>query len=61
MYEPCRTSIRRRLVILIIDIGNQQHIGKPSTVRRDIPAGRKVGLIAARRAGRLRGGVSKKD
>ena len=36
--------------------GNQQHIGKPSTVRRDTPAGRKVGLIAARRTGRLRGG-----
>ncbi|KAK6194489.1 hypothetical protein SNE40_000115 [Patella caerulea] len=35
--------------------GNHQHIGKPSTVRRDIPAGRKVGLIAARRTGRLRG------
>lgn len=31
--------------------GNHQHIGKPSTVRRDMPAGRKVGLIAARRTG----------
>jgi large subunit ribosomal protein L8e len=41
--------------------GNQQHIGKPSTVRRDIPAGRKVGLIAARRTGRLRGGIIKRD
>ena len=40
--------------------GNQQHLGKPSTVRRDIPHGRKVGLIAARRTGRLRGGVQKK-
>ena len=36
--------------------GNHQHIGKPSTVKRDTPAGRKVGLIAARRTGRLRGG-----
>jgi large subunit ribosomal protein L8e len=36
--------------------GNQQHIGKPSTIARDTPAGRKVGLIAARRTGRLRGG-----
>ncbi|XP_062521613.1 large ribosomal subunit protein uL2-like [Corticium candelabrum] len=36
--------------------GNHQHIGKPSTVRRNTPAGRKVGLIAARRTGRLRGG-----
>jgi large subunit ribosomal protein L8e len=35
--------------------GNQQHIGKPSTVKRDTPAGRKVGLIAARRTGRIRG------
>jgi len=37
--------------------GNHQHIGHPSTVRRDAPAGQKVGLIAARRTGRLRGGV----
>merc|ERR1712243_490570 len=35
--------------------GNHQHIGAPSTVRRDTSAGRKVGLIAARRTGRLRG------
>uniref|UniRef100_A0A8C4QML5 Large ribosomal subunit protein uL2 n=1 Tax=Eptatretus burgeri TaxID=7764 RepID=A0A8C4QML5_EPTBU len=35
--------------------GNHQHIGKPSTIRRDAPPGRKVGLIAARRTGRLRG------
>uniref|UniRef100_A0A1I8JQ61 Large ribosomal subunit protein uL2 n=1 Tax=Macrostomum lignano TaxID=282301 RepID=A0A1I8JQ61_9PLAT len=35
--------------------GNHQHIGKPSTIRRDTSAGRKVGLIAARRTGRLRG------
>lgn len=41
--------------------GNQQHLGKPSTIRRDIPAGRKVGLIAARRTGRLRGGVQKRN
>ena len=40
--------------------GNQQHLGKPSTVRRDIPHGRKVGLIAAMRTGRLRGGKQKK-
>jgi len=39
--------------------GNHQHIGKPSTVRRDAAPGRKVGLIAARRAGRRRGGVNK--
>jgi len=35
--------------------GNHQHIGHPSTLRRDAPAGQKVGLIAARRTGRLRG------
>jgi large subunit ribosomal protein L8e len=35
--------------------GNHQHIGHPSTVRRDDPAGKKVGLIAARRTGRIAG------
>jgi len=35
--------------------GNHQHIGKASTVKRSTSAGRKVGLIAARRTGRLRG------
>ncbi|XP_074657568.1 large ribosomal subunit protein uL2-like isoform X2 [Tubulanus polymorphus] len=39
--------------------GNHQHIGHASTVRRDTSHGRKVGLIAARRTGRLRG--SKKE
>ncbi|PAV88260.1 hypothetical protein WR25_13129 [Diploscapter pachys] len=36
--------------------GNHQHIGHPSTVRRGASAGKKVGLIAARRTGRIRGG-----
>ncbi|KAH0507524.1 60S ribosomal protein L8 [Microtus ochrogaster] len=35
--------------------GNHQHIGKLSTIRRDAPARRKVGIIAARRTGRLCG------
>ncbi|KAG1486728.1 hypothetical protein G6F46_013353 [Rhizopus delemar] len=35
--------------------GNHQHIGKASTMARDSPAGQKVGLIAARRTGLLRG------
>lgn len=35
--------------------GNHQHIGHPSTTRRDCSAGKKAGLIAARRTGRLRG------
>jgi len=36
--------------------GNHQHIGHPSTVRRDSVPGQKVGLIAARRTGIVRGG-----
>ena len=36
--------------------GNHKHLGKPSTVARRTPPGRKVGLIAARRTGLLRGG-----
>jgi len=35
--------------------GNQQHMGKPGTVKRDTPAGAKSGQIAARRTGRLHG------
>jgi large subunit ribosomal protein L8e len=35
--------------------GNHQHIGKASTVGRGRSAGKKVGLIAARRTGRIRG------
>merc|ERR1712205_179136 len=35
--------------------GNHQHVGHASTIRRDRSAGTKVGLIAARRTGRLRG------
>ena len=41
--------------------GNQQHIGHPSTVARDAPAGKKAGLIAARRTGRIRGGIDVKN
>merc|ERR1739848_719990 len=36
--------------------GNHQHIGKASTVGRGKSPGKKVGLIAARRTGRIRGG-----
>jgi len=39
--------------------GNQQHIGHPSTVSRFAPHGQKVGLIAARRTGLIRGGQKK--
>ena len=41
--------------------GNHQHIGKASTMARDSPAGQKVGLIAARRTGLLRGTKKIKD
>ena len=37
--------------------GNHQHIGTASTKGRDAAHGRKVGLIAARRTGRRRGGM----
>ncbi|CAJ0565604.1 unnamed protein product, partial [Mesorhabditis spiculigera] len=40
--------------------GNHQHIGHPSTVGRGVSAGKKVGLIAARRTGRIRGGKPEK-
>merc|ERR1712085_15764 len=36
--------------------GNHQHIGHPTTTARNAPPGQKVGLIAARRTGILRGG-----
>ena len=39
--------------------GNHQHIGHPATLSRYAPPGQKVGLIAARRTGKIRGG--KKD
>lgn len=41
--------------------GNHQHMGKPSTVARDTPHGKKVGLVAARRTGRFRGSRNPKD
>merc|ERR1719296_323574 len=41
--------------------GNHQHIGHASTQPRDASAGKKVGLIAARRTGRLTGGKKFKD
>lgn len=39
--------------------GNHQHIGHASTAPRDAPAGKKVGLIAARRSGLKTGGSLK--
>jgi len=41
--------------------GNHQHIGHASTVARDSSAGQKVGLIAARRTGLLRGSKKLKE
>jgi large subunit ribosomal protein L8e len=40
--------------------GNHQHIGHPATRGRFSPPGQKVGLIAARRTGRLRGAKKEK-
>jgi large subunit ribosomal protein L8e len=41
--------------------GNHQHLGMASTVSRYAPPGQKVGLIAARRTGRLRGAKKVRD
>merc|ERR1712060_614778 len=41
--------------------GNYQHVGHPTTTKRSAPSGQKVGLIAARRTGLLRGSSKKKD
>merc|ERR1719183_1958509 len=41
--------------------GNHQHIGMASTCARDAPAGRKCGMIAARRTGQIRGRVKLKE
>merc|ERR1712050_740280 len=40
--------------------GNHQHVGHPTTTARNAPPGQKVGLIAARRTGILRGGNKNK-
>jgi len=40
--------------------GNHQHVGHPTTISRNAVPGQKVGLIAARRTGILRGGGKKK-
>lgn len=41
--------------------GNHQHVGHATTVSRYAPAGKKVGLIAARRTGLLRGTKKVRD
>jgi len=41
--------------------GNHQHIGHASTTSRHDPPGKKVGLVAARRTGRLRGSKTVKN
>jgi large subunit ribosomal protein L8e len=35
--------------------GNHKHLGKPGTIGRFASSGQKVGLIAARRTGLIRG------
>ena len=59
--STCIACIYIYIFIIITGGGNHQHIGFPSTVRRDAPAGRKVGLIAARRTGRVRGAKNKDE
>uniref|UniRef100_A0A4X1TWW9 Large ribosomal subunit protein uL2 n=2 Tax=Sus scrofa TaxID=9823 RepID=A0A4X1TWW9_PIG len=44
---PCVQGVAMRPVDHPFGGGNHQHIGKPSTILRDAPAGRKVGLSAA--------------
>eukprot|EP00036_Acanthoecidae_sp_10tr_P011966 CAMPEP_0182915964 /NCGR_PEP_ID=MMETSP0105_2-20130417/655_1 /TAXON_ID=81532 ORGANISM="Acanthoeca-like sp., Strain 10tr" /NCGR_SAMPLE_ID=MMETSP0105_2 /ASSEMBLY_ACC=CAM_ASM_000205 /LENGTH=255 /DNA_ID=CAMNT_0025052875 /DNA_START=31 /DNA_END=798 /DNA_ORIENTATION=- len=39
--------------------GNHQHVGHPTTCGRGAPPGKKVGLIAARRTGQMKGGKKK--
>jgi large subunit ribosomal protein L8e len=41
--------------------GNHQHLGRAATRSRQAPPGQKVGLIAARRTGRVRGRATVKD
>lgn len=41
--------------------GNHQHVGHATTVSRHAPPGKKVGLIAARRTGLLRGSKKLRD
>ena len=39
--------------------GNHQHVGHATTIKWNAVPGQKVGLVAARRTGRLRGGQNK--
>ena len=41
--------------------GNHKHLGKPGTIHRFSSSGQKVGLIAARRTGRIRGTAKIRD
>ncbi len=72
MYAFSNSTVFVRILFLIEGVamnpvehphggGNHQHVGHPTTVRRDASAGAKVGLIAARRTGRIRGGKPQKD
>jgi large subunit ribosomal protein L8e len=53
---PCVRGVAMNAVDHPYGGGLHQHIGKPSTIGRFTCPGRKVGLVAARRTGRLRGG-----
>eukprot|EP00069_Balaena_mysticetus_P011612 bmy_07244T0 len=52
---PCVRGVAMNPVEHPFGGGNHHHIGKPCTILRDASAGQKVGLIAARRTGCLRG------
>ncbi|MBV97869.1 60S ribosomal protein L8, partial [Eschrichtius robustus] len=52
---PCVRGVAMNPVEHPFGGGNHHHIDKPSTILRDASAGQKVGLIAARRTGCLRG------
>jgi len=53
---PCVRGVAMNAVDHPFGGGLHQHIGKASTINRFTCPGRKVGLVAARRTGRLRGG-----
>ena len=53
---PCVSGVAMNPVEHPHGGGNHQHVGHPTTVRRDAPRGQKCGLIAARRTGLIRGG-----
>merc|ERR1712232_922105 len=54
MFKPKRKMFPKVRGVCMNPV-EHPHVGKPTTIGRGKPAGRKVGLIAARRTGRIRG------